>query len=214
MKAVIFDMDGVLINSEPIHVDIEMRFLKELGIDITRQEMTKFIGTSASDMWKILIDEYKIGHTPEWLVKELNVIKTRFFKENDLHPIEGIKDLLDVLKSKEVKMAVASSSPMEHIEVIVDSLGIRDYFYSFVSGESFEESKPNPAIFLATADRLGVEPEECLVIEDSTHGIAAAKSAGMACVGYDNPSSEHQVYEEADLVVDAISKVMNQLDRF
>jgi len=98
MKAIIFDMDGVLIDSEPIHVAIELNFLKELGVTITEKEMSKFIGTSPSDMWKILIRDYKIEHPKKWMENQLKERKTDYFKSHSLLPIHGIKKLLIQLK--------------------------------------------------------------------------------------------------------------------
>ncbi len=205
VEAFIFDMDGVLIDSEPLHVAMEIKMLAELGIDITEDEMSQFIGTTNEHMWNTLIDRYNIKKTYQELVDHSEHVKKTYFETEDLHPIEGIPDLLIELKKRNIKLAVASSSPEEHINIITKKLGIDGYFQIMVSGEHVAHSKPAPDIFLRASELLGVGVEGCVVVEDSTHGIAAAKAAGMYCIGYEGPSSVNQSYDKADKVVGEFS---------
>lgn len=207
MKAIIFDMDGVLIDSEPMHMEIEQRMLQSIGVEISEEEMSQFIGTASQQMWETLINRYELKQSIDELHGVLTDYKTKYFSDEDLEAIPGVKELLVNIKANNIKLAVASSSPLEHINIIIEKLKIKDFFEIVVSGDHVEMSKPNPEIFHLAAKRLGVNPSECVVIEDSTHGVSAAKAAGMTCVAYDNPNSLNQVYDKADLVVAHIENI-------
>ena len=107
--------------------------------------------------------------------------------------------------------AIASSSSRDFISLVVDRTGIRQYFDAFISGQELPESKPNPAIYLLTAQTLGVEPSECIVLEDAHLGVEAAKRAGMRCIGYRNPNSGAQDLSKADVVVDRMEKIIRMI---
>lgn len=213
-KAVIFDMDGVLIDSEPIHMQIEIKLLNTFGVNISKDEMSQFIGKSNQEMWTTLIHRYNLEYSISELHQITTELKSNYFRDEMLEPIVGVVDLLKDLKENNIKIAVASSSPIEHIQIILEKLEIIQYFQEIVSGDDVEYSKPEPDIFLLAAKRLGVEPRLCMVIEDSTHGIAAAKSAGMYCVGYANPNSLNQSYDMANVVVESMALNLSNINSF
>ena len=124
-----------------------------------------------------------------------------------LEPVTGIPGLLAEIKDAGLKLGLASSSGRDFIEIVLTKLDILDYFDVIVSGEEVEKSKPDPDIFLKTAGNLGVNPEDCLVIEDSRHGVKAAILAGMKCIGFRNPNSGTHDLSLADAVVHSITDI-------
>ncbi|MEJ6950788.1 HAD family hydrolase [Natronospora cellulosivora (SeqCode)] len=207
LKAVIFDMDGVIIDSEPIHYQVNQLLYKELGIKVSDEEYSTFIGVSNSDHWTILKKKYNLSDSIEELVMRQNEGNISHLQDSDEKAIPGILELLKELEENNIKIALASSSGMKYIEAVLDKFGIDAYFSVKVSGEEMDKGKPNPDIFLEAAKRLELNPEDCLVIEDSENGVKAAKKAGMRCIGHINPNSGNQDLSLADERVDSIEKL-------
>lgn len=208
MKAIIFDMDGVIIDSEPINIQAEMDMMKTMGFDISIKEMEVFTGVTNTSMWQTLKKRYDLEPSVEDLVDQSNALKKALIRDMEIEPIEGIRELIDFAISKGYKLAVASSSPMDMIELVVNKFGLADVFDALVSGETVPNSKPAPDVFLQAMASIGVTAENCYVIEDSTHGIQAAKASGAFCIGYDNPNSVGQNYDRADMVVHHIKDIL------
>ncbi|MDA3847662.1 MAG: HAD family phosphatase [Vallitaleaceae bacterium] len=208
MKHMIFDMDGVIIDSEPIHTALDIKMLAGYGIEISAQEIEKFIGISSKVTWEILKNRFQLEATVDELVEESIQLKLHNLSISGIKPITGIVTLLNTVRDLGIPMAVASSSPESYIKEVLKVCGIHDYFTHVVSGQHVANSKPAPDIFLKTAELLGAKPQECIVIEDSTHGISAAKVAGMYCVGFDNVNSKNQVLDQADMIVQRISEIV------
>jgi HAD superfamily hydrolase (TIGR01509 family) len=205
-KALIFDMDGVLLDSEPYYYDYLYQRFAELGLTVTEEEYNGFVGLPTNKVWSYLEKANNINLGIENLLKyeeeQVNII----FMEAPLEPITGVKDLLDVMASLDILMGVASSSSKSTIQLIIEKLGLSTYFKFLVSGTEVENGKPHPDIFLKAAQLHNVSPENCIVIEDSKNGIMGAKRAGMTCVGFRNPGSGQQDLSEADIVIDSYSK--------
>ena len=203
LQAVIFDMDGVLYDSEPIHFALEQDLFRELGLSIGEAEHHGFVGTTSREMWTRLRDRYGLSSSVEELVRtEQARYLARLELSQDVHPVDGILPLVESLAERDIALAVASSAPMEQIELITRRFGIRERFAALVSGSGLPRSKPHPDVFLEAAGRLDVPPGACVVIEDAANGVEAARRAGMACVGFRNPGSGNQDLGGADLVVD------------
>ena len=201
LKAVIFDMDGVIIDSEPFHWEVNKRLFKSLGIEISEEEYRHYIGVSNTTMWGAI----KRKHGLLQSVKELAALQVEgnidFMKSERVDPVDGVIDLLSNLKKAGALIALASSSPYQIIGMVLDRFNIKRFFNSVVSGEDFERGKPSPDIFLKTAAMLGVLPVQCIVIEDATHGVHAARAAGMKCIGFANANSPGQDLSQADKIV-------------
>ncbi len=207
LQAVLFDMDGVLIDSEPFHHRITKDLFQELKLTISSEEYNGFIGLSFPEMWKRINASYRLEQTlPEIIDLNRNRIMT-YLKNSEQQAIPGVVPLLERLKSEQIELAVASSSPLPYIELVLEKLAIRDFFRVLVSGEEVERGKPAPDIFLRAAELLKVTPEYCLVIEDSKNGVRAAKEAGMKCIGFRNINSGNQELSRADLIVERMDKL-------
>lgn len=211
-KAVVFDMDGVLIDSEPLHKQVEQEMLKELGVNLPHEEHIKFAGVG-KEMWTILKERY--GYNRDAKEDELHKEKRdRYLKRlrsKPIEPINGVVELVSIAKNAGIKMAVASSSSLENIELVTKSIGIYDEMNFIVSGDEMPRTKPHPDIFLKTAELLNIPAHECLVIEDSANGVLAAKEAKMFCVAFQNPNSGNQDLSLADNVVSDLIDVKSFL---
>ena len=197
MKAVIFDMDGVLIDSEPIHIRLEEEMFAELGLHLSAEEHAGFLGCSGRDMFAILKDRYKLERSVDSLLEEERRRYMDRLRSMPLPLVEGVTQLVRDLSEAGFRMAVASSAPHEQINLVLEKGGLADFFRHRMSGDDVPESKPNPEIFLRAAALLDVPPEECWVIEDSPNGVTAALKAGMQSIGFLNPSSGDQNLSEA-----------------
>lgn len=200
VKAVIFDMDGVLVNSEPFHVENEKRMFKKLGLDISDKEHAGYMGTATDVMWANIINDRNLQHDVDDLTNQTIQESLPFFRSlKKIDPMPGLVDLLEKFKSNKIPMAVASSSDAETIRIILEKSGLKKYFQYAVSSSEIGKSKPEPDVFLHAAKLLGVQPRNCVVIEDSKNGIKAAKAAGMFCIAYSGADSANQDQSEANL---------------
>ena len=207
MKAVIFDMDGVIIDSEPIHFEVDMQTMREFGVNISKDELNKYVGTTNEYMLNDLINKYKIQRSLKEILEYKMELTIRRIKETKINAISGIPELLISLKHNNIKTAIGSSSPKELIITVIEKFQLGKYFDCIVSGDEVKEGKPKPDIYLEVSKRIGVNPEECIVIEDSRNGVLAAKNAGMKCFGFRNVNSGNQDLSKADIIVDSIRNI-------
>lgn len=207
LGAVIFDMDGVIIDSEPIHFEAYKETLKEFGVEADTSGFSCYVGVSNIEMWEDLKRKYNLKISTKKAIERQMEITFKVFNEMTDDAIPGIRELLNELKAKGVLIALASSSPVAFIEEVLKKLEIRKYFDVVQSGEEVEMGKPAPDIFLKAAKLLEVTPEECVVIEDAEHGANAAKAAGMKCIGYINPNSGQQDLSCATCTVDNMKEI-------
>lgn len=208
IETVIFDMDGVIIDSEPIHKELQDQLFESYNITLKPGEYQSFIGRSSKNMWQELIERHSLPVTIDHILQQdRDLYHTRLKEEPGLAPITGIPELIDTLISKNVNLVLASSSSMQSIQLVLDLFELNDFFEHKVSGAELRYSKPHPEIFLVAAGLAGTENCHCMVIEDSNHGVTAAKQARMKCVGYQNPNSGNQDLSEADLIIDDIRQL-------
>ena len=182
IKAVIFDMDGVISDTQKLHASVEEKLLKKYGIELNSDEITeKYAGVPDKEFFEKIFKDYKVSVDVEKIINEkwkemINIAK------NNIFPIPGIIELVKQLKENRFKLAVASSSPHNFIELVLSELKLEGKFDVIVSAEDVKFGKPNPEIFLLASKNLSVDPSECVVIEDGINGIIAAKRAGMKCI--------------------------------
>lgn len=211
MAAVIFDMDGVLIDSEPTHERIEQELFEELGITLTQAEHRRYQGTGSLEMWRSIIEEHALDSEAVSLSKRHRGRFLGYLREGEVPRIPGILELLSDLRSRGIPLAVASSSTGPVVRSVLSYTGVEELFGVVVSGDEVARSKPAPDIFLLAAERLGLAPERCLVVEDSENGVAAAKAAGMACLGFRNPGSGSPALSGADYRVESAEELATVL---
>jgi len=181
IKAIIFDMDGVLVDSEPFHLEIENRQFSLNQISISEEEHQSYMGSTSVVMWNKIAERHKLPIAVEELIEQNRLESIKYFSAlNEIPVMPGLVDLLKKLQAKNYPLAVASSSYPEIIELILERTSLKKYFQVIVSGQEAGKSKPEPDIFLLAAHKLQVKPEYCLVVEDSANGIKAANAAGMS----------------------------------
>lgn len=200
IEAIIFDMDGVLIDSEPHHMKIEKRLFEKYHLRVSDEEHRSYMGMASHEMWAKINESHgaKIN-VPEAIALNYQECKSYFSSLEKTTPMPGLHPLLTVLKNNDVPMAVASSAGVETIDIILEKTGLTHFFGVVVSGTQVENSKPAPDIFLHTARLLQKAPEHCLVVEDSINGVRAAKAAGMFCVAYAGTATSPAQHPEADI---------------
>lgn len=181
IKAVIFDMDGVIIDSEMEYLKYIYEFAKEKNPDILIEDLYGTVGTTKRDCWIVVEKAVDNGESWEELRQQYRSRWDEVFELVDYQAIfrSEVLTVMDWIRERGFKLAVASSTNIEQVTKILTMNHVAERLELMVSGGMFKRSKPDPEIYFYTAEKLGVKPEECLVIEDSTVGITAAHSAGM-----------------------------------
>lgn len=196
LEAVIFDMDGVLIDSEPIHFEATRALLADLGIDYVPDLDENFFGCTDRDVFRALRARYALAADEDelaaaWVARSVKLLG------GPLVPMAGVPDVLHTLRRSGLRLALASSSAPPIIAATMTGLGLLDIFECTVSGHDVERGKPLPDIFLEAARRLGLGPEALLIVEDSFNGLSAAVAAGIRCVVVPCPSTAAQDFSTA-----------------
>ena len=207
-RAFIFDMDGVIVDSEPLHTATKMETFHHFGIPFEERHLEQYAGRTSKELFSDALADCPTALT--W--KELADYKHRLYIDRlthaaDIVPIPGVVQLIARLHAKGNLLAVASSTGRNIIEMVLRRFGVRPYFTAVISGAELPRSKPDPAIYRKAADSLGIVPAHCTVIEDAAAGIAAAKAAGMTCIAYHNPNSGNQDLSHADWVAESFDMV-------
>ena len=209
IKAVIFDMDGVLIDSEIVYMKWEKAFFRQYGIELSDETYKETLGRSDIEVERALEKIWKAHGRKE----NFKALRDVYYSAPEIQTMDystilndGVKETLSCLEKKGKRLALASSSALPEIKKVLKDCGLNEYFHMVVSGEQFKESKPNPEIYLYTANRLGVSPKECMVVEDSEAGIAAAKAAGMYVAA---KKEERFLIDQsrADIVIETLTAV-------
>ncbi len=204
--AVIFDMDGVILDSEPLYHEIQQRFFAELGFTVSATEYDGFIGLGMRSMWKYLKKKHRLQISLDELIAENNKkIYQTFSQIENLTTNPNLIPFFEKLEKHGIMLTLASSTQKAIVDIILKKLQITSHFHFVLGGNEVQNGKPAPDIFLLSAKKMKLPAENCLVIEDSKNGVLAAKRAGMFCVGYQN--SQDQDLSQADLVVNDFSKI-------
>jgi HAD superfamily hydrolase (TIGR01509 family) len=208
LKAIIFDMDGVLVNSEPLHRKAYFDMFEEFNLNVSNRLYESFTGKSTSAICKELckIFDLSISHEKLMLSKRKH-FKTVFDNDPKFQMIDGALSLIKNYFYNNLTLILASSASMTNINRIFKKFDLDKFFKAKISGADLKESKPNPEIFIKAAKLSGFNKSECIVIEDSTNGVIASKSAGIYCIGFNSPNSKNQNYDKADLVVSNFNEI-------
>ena len=208
LKAIIFDMDGVIVNSEPLHRKAYFDMFEEFNLSVSNKLYESFTGKSTSAICKELCEifDLSISHEKLMLSKRKH-FKTIFDNDPEFQMIDGALSLIKNYFYNNLTLILASSASMTNINRIFKKFNLDKFFKAKISGADLKESKPNPEIFIKAAKLSGFNKDECIVIEDSTNGIIASKSAGIYCIGFNSPNSKNQNYDKADLVVSNFNEI-------
>ncbi|NML56037.1 HAD family hydrolase [Chryseobacterium cheonjiense] len=202
LKAVLFDMDGVIVDTEPLHRKAYFKTFNQLGIDVSEELYTSFTGASTKRVCDTLIEHFDLKQTFEQIAKiKRDYFKDYFDNDEEFDLISGVKELIQHYYENGVTLILASSATMTTIDMVFEKFDLEKYFSGKISGADLKESKPHPEVFLLAAEMAGQPVENCMVIEDSTNGILAAHRAKIFCAAYRSPHSKNQDYTLADTVV-------------
>ena len=203
LQTVIFDMDGVIVDTEPVHNYAYYQHFKLLGIEVSEEMFATFTGNSTKNVFEKIKDHFGVIEDTTTLVeKKRSLFNAAFDTKEDLFLLEGVENLIKQLHKNGIQLILASSSSKVTISRVFNRFNLHPYFSHIISGEDFQQSKPNPAIFLEAVRLSNSKKENCIVIEDSTNGIKAAHAAGIFCVGYRSINSKKQDYSLANVVID------------
>lgn len=209
VEAVIFDMDGVLVDSVPLHVKAWNATLGEYGLpSLDYSAYLTALGRTNMDMIVKFLGRNHVD-LPVTTRREIVERKERFFRsriQEEAQAMPGVLDWLRFLANKRIRCAVASSGEMANIVAVLDALDLSDYFSSVLSGARLPKSKPDPMLFSLAAASLGVRPEKCLVIEDAPAGIQAAKAANMLCCALSTTCSS-DLLSQADFLLENLAQI-------
>jgi len=207
-EAVIFDMDGVLIDSEPIHVGIEKLLFNKLGIDVSETVHRSYMGASNEFMYSDLRSRFNLSESVTELIESDELFRSDYFHRLDTIPAnDGLISLLGQIKTAGLKLAVATSSSPEIANLLLNKCGIAPFFDAIVTTSEAGKSKPSPDVYLLAAKKIGVSPEDCIVFEDSPNGLLSAKSAGMFCVVIQSDSELIQKLSKADYLIQSFTEI-------
>jgi HAD superfamily hydrolase (TIGR01509 family) len=201
-KTILWDMDGVIADSGTFHFAAWQEAFARRGINFTRKDFTQLFGTRNDFIIRTVLG----GKLPEKEIETMAVEKEAIFRmkaKGNIRPFPGVVKLLNTIKKANFRLALVSSGTEETIDLITAELGIEGKFDCVISGRQVSESKPSPQIYLLAAEKLGVEPGDCVVIEDSPFGVKAAKAAGMRCLAVANTHTRADL-AEADEIVDSL----------
>jgi HAD superfamily hydrolase (TIGR01509 family) len=210
IRAAIFDLDGLMINSEPIALEVWRTTLASFGVVPSAQVYQRVIGLEPMRGVEIFIEAYDLDVRPGDLFIDYWALRTEVMARQ-VHAREGLLDLMRWFQAQGKRMAVASNSPQAYVDRIVSSIGVKDYLESAWGSDRVAAGKPAPDVYLAVAKELDLPAGSCLVIEDSPAGVAAAKAAGMICAAI---PSEEMLAMDFDLADQSFESLLDLHQRF
>lgn len=218
IKSVVFDMDGVLIDSENFYQGVLLEYFQKRGVSLPEGRLNLLIGSNGKmNMWPKVLENVDLPEPyDEFMVSLREYRHARHIEDYCPLLFPHVETVLQTLRDKGLILALASSSSFASIEKMLSDTGLYPYFKLVTSGGMFKESKPNPEIYLFTAEKLHLDPAQCVVVEDSSYGIQAGVSAGMTVIAREDPrfpmdqSKAH--YHVRDLM--EVCSLVDQIDRW
>lgn len=209
-KAIIFDMDGVIAMTSSIQSGAESEVFAAHGIHISSEEILKrYSGFKDIDMFKDVLKRKKSNFNPHKLWEEKwKKVYEKIEKEN-IPVVSGVIDFINNLITAGFILSVASATNLKFIQIVLNKIDILKTFKIITSGDEVKTGKPNPEIFLITAQKLKIDPRNCVVIEDAPHGVTAAKKAGMKCIAITTTTTRENL-KEADKIISSFSELSIQ----
>jgi len=206
--AVIFDMDGVLADTGPVHFESWVKMTSEIGVEFTKEFFEQIFGQQSPEIIKKLMGP----NVNEITIEKLANLKEKYYRDmvkDQLKPLPGVIELIKELYNLKFKLAVGSSGPSENVELLLTSLKIKKYFNAVITAAEIKRGKPEPDVFLEAAKRVKVKQSQCVVIEDAPVGIESAKRAGMKCIALTTTHPEKELFN-ADLIVKDLSEITSK----
>lgn len=210
IKAIIFDMDGLMVDTEPLYSQAMQEIAQRRNKCFTLELKQKMMGRLGIESMRIFKDALGLNESPEEILKEREKIYEKLITQ-DVKPMPGLFNLLELLNKMGLRKAIASSSKRRWVELIITKLGITNEFEVIVSGEEVEHGKPHPDIYLLVAKKLNITPNECLVVEDSLSGVEAAKAANMTCIVIPNQFTQGLNFSYADILLNSLEEINEDL---
>ena len=210
IQAILFDLDGLMFDSEPHSLASWDAVLKERGVTLDQLTIDSILGLRIDATARTLIDKYYLPDS----VQELSDAKTEYqiaHLDGKVPPMPGLLELLDEIDRRGLPKAIASSGLRRYVEAVLRANGLLDRFSVIVTGDQVARGKPAPDVFLAAARALDVEPQDCLVLEDAPAGVQAAKAAGMLCIAVPDHGMAQLDLSQADKVVASLHDVRTLL---
>jgi len=211
IKAVLFDMDGTILDSEPAHTKVLQEVIqKEVGIDISEEDIREYIGLSYDKKLEIIFKRMGIKKD---IYNLADMARKKSLENSHLvAKMYGAEELIKRMKEN-FAIALVTGSGRDQADFFMESVGLKKYFKTIVTSDDVKRNKPSPDIYLLAAEKLGVKPKECVVIEDSAVGIESAKSAGMICIAVRNQYQNNPDLSKADLIVESLSDISLEMIR-
>jgi|SRR5699024_663297 len=214
-KAALFDMDGVIVNTEPLHRKAYFEMFKHYDMKVSDELYNSFTGNATLKVCQDLVRIFELSCNPQELIdKKRERFKHLFDTDDEFDLIPGVQKLIENYHQNNIKMVLASSASRNTINWVFDRFNLNDYFIGKLSGAELTASKPHPEIFELAAKKAEEPVENCIVIEDSTNGIKAAHAAGIYCVAYKSQHSKNQQYDLAQKVISDYREIFVDKDFF
>jgi len=218
LKAVLFDMDGLIVDTEPIHFQAFRQYMKNHGVDMPESMMADFIGLPEADNLRDLKAKYRLDTSLEQMVAERRVIYLDLIRTLPLRVFPGFWEFSAATRERGLRQAVVSSAPQEQVEIVLSRLfegrpdgPAADYFDGIVTGDDIHHNKPAPDIYLEGATRVGAAPDRCLALEDSPPGAQSAVAAGMTAIAIPNEYTEGLDFPGAAAVLPSLDAARDYL---
>ena len=208
MEAFIFDMDGVIVDSEPLHSRVKLETFAHFGLPFDERDLVRYMGRTSRDIFSDALRRAgRSDLTAEALADYKHAHYLEVIERDGIETIPGSLALIERLHAAGVPLALATSSWRRVVDTVLSALQLEDVFASVISGTELPASKPDPAIYEKSAEALGASPAACVVLEDTAAGVLAAKRAGMYCIGFRSPHSGAQDLSRADAIVDDFNAI-------
>ena len=209
IKALILDMDGIIVDTEPIHINSFRVLIDELGFNYTEDFLNSLVGFSVENNIETILkkNNHFSENAKQNSVKKRESIYLDLLTSSSIKPIDGVYNIIKICKRKNLKLALASSSSNEQVSTILKLTELDYAIDIIVNGDEVRKKKPAPDIYLKAIKRLNFQPNDCLAVEDSPAGILSAKSAGLKCIGVINQYSDKLALQKADWLLDSMNKL-------
>lgn len=205
-KAVLFDMDGVIFNTEDISHEVFSELAKEFGCVMEEKLHVAIMGTTELVWSKYFCTVWSLSIRPQEFAEKYWIIQERIEKEN-LQIMPGVVPLLTELKKTDIRTALVTSTPIEHVENQLNKFNLKQYFTIIITGDQVEKGKPDPEPYLTAIEKLGLKSTDCVVIEDAISGVESGKSAGCYVIAVPTVHAKSLDYSEADCVINSLEEI-------